>query len=294
MAIKPLVISGDRITKRESDSFKKYLTEVDRIERLTTDEEYEIAVKSFNGDLQAREELIRKNLRFVISVAKQYAKNGVRLEDLVNEGNYGLVKAAERFDPTTGFKFITYAVWWIRRCIMEYLTKNSRAIRLPSNKAANITKLDKLVSKVEQKLERPVDKSDMMDELSDEFTEKEIDFYCNFETDNIMSLEKTFGEDSDGELKDTIESNLFPKTDYLVKETDSEFIMETLLGLLKTDMQRKVLTKLFGLDGSEPLKLKEVAEELEVSRERIRQIKDQAFRILRHKIHSENLGYMFH
>jgi RNA polymerase primary sigma factor len=294
MAIKPLVISSDRITKRESESFKKYLTEVDRIERLTTDEEYEIAVKSFNGDLKAREELIRKNLRFVISVAKQYINNGVRLEDLVNEGNYGLIKAAERFDPSTGFKFITYAVWWIRRCIMEYLTKNSRPIRLPSNKAANLTKLDKLVSNIEQKLERPVDKDDLINELGDEFTEKEINFYWNFETDNIMSLDKTFGEDSDGEMKDNIESNLFPKADHLVKETDSEFAVNTLLKLLKTDMQRKVVTMLFGLDGTEPLQLKEVAEELKVSRERIRQIKDQSFRILRHKIHSEKLGYLFH
>ncbi len=161
MAIRPLVIT-ERITKRETESFRKYLQEVDNIPRLTPDEEYEVALKAFAGDERARTKLVMANLRFVISVAKQYANNINSLEDLVNEGNAGMVEAAKRFDPHQGFKFISYAVWWVRRSIFEFLTKHSRTIRIPSNQAANIPKLTELVALLEQKLERPADIEDIM------------------------------------------------------------------------------------------------------------------------------------
>lgn len=292
MAIRPFVIS-ERITRRESESFKKYLVEVDRIERLTTDEEYEVAMKAYSGDEKAREELITKNLRFVISVAKQYAgTNGARLEDLVNEGNIGLVKAAERFDPTQGFKFISYAVWWIRRCIMEYLTKCSRTIRIPSNKATIISKLDEVASELEQTLERPAEKDDIVEIVNGEFTDKEIDFFMSLDKTNTLSLDRKFSDDSESDLKDTLESDAFPRADHLTVESDNNFYGEALLGLLPKQMQKTVITMLFGLNGEEPLTLKETAEELEISRERVRQIRDQAIRIMRAKTTHRNIRHM--
>lgn len=293
--MKPLTIT-QRITTRETDSFNKYLQEVDRIPRLTTDEEYELAVRALEGDDGAREELIEKNLRFVISVAKQYVNDNVMLEDLVNEGNLGLIEAASRFDPTRGFKFISYAVHWIRRTILEYLTKHSRTIRIPSNKAGNITKLTKLVLSLEQKLERYPDKEDIMnlpDIVEGKFNESDIDFFLSLSDTNIASLDKPFGESGDGTLMDTVEST-FNSTDYNLHVSDTKDNADKLLDLLPKTMQKFVIIRFFGLQGHEAQDLKFIAEDLGISRERARQIKDNSIRILQEKCKSMNFDWINH
>lgn len=294
MAMRALVIT-ERITKRETESFKKYLQEVDNIDRLTPDQEYEIALKAYAGDEEARTQLVTANLRFVISVAKQYANNTISLEDLVNEGNLGMVEAAKRFDPHQGFKFISYAVWWIRRSIFEYLTKHSRTIRIPSNQAANITKLGEIVALLEQKLERAADLEDIMllpEVVEGKFSEKDIEFFLALETTNTSSLDKPFGEDGESTLIDTIESDTFASSDSYTNKADEKFNADALIGLLTKDMQKYVIIRFFGLDGEEPQDLRQIADRLKISRERARQIKDNGLRIIIEKSKSKNLRWM--
>jgi RNA polymerase primary sigma factor len=292
--MRPLVIT-ERITRRETGAFKKYLQEVHNIPTITPDEEYELALRSQQGDEEARNELVSKNLRFVISVAKQYANNKVGLEDLINEGNYGLIEASKRFDPTTGFKFISYAVWWIRRCIMEYLTKYSRTIRIPSNQAANITKLTDLVGELEQKLERKATKIELetyQPIIDGDFSEKDIKFFMNLEITNTASLDKPFGEEGDGALIDTIESTMFDSTDHSGNREGDKINAEILLNLLPKPVQKHVITRFFGLDGEESQDLRQIADRLDMSRERARQIKDNSLRILKEKADMNNLRWM--
>lgn len=292
--MRALVIT-ERITKRETESFKKYLHEVDGIERLTPDEEFELATLAFGGDEEARNELVRKNLRFVISVAKQYSNNKVSLEDLVNEGNIGLIEASKRFDPSTGFKFISYAVWWIRRCIMEYLTKCSRTIRIPSNQAANITKLTDIIGSLEQELERKPTYDEIKAHqpiIDGDYSEKDIRFFLDLASTNTTSLDKPFGEDGEGTLMDTIESNMFDATDGEVKREGDRLNADILVNLLPKEMQRHVIIRFFGLDGDEPQDLRQIADRLDISRERARQIKDTAIRILKEKGNRRQLQWM--
>lgn len=295
MKMRPLVIT-ERITRRDTDSFKKYLQEVDSIERLSVDEEYECALKAFKGDEKARQELITKNLRFVISVAKQYTNNSVSLEDLVNEGNLGLIEASKRFDPTTGFKFISYAVHWIRRYIMEYLTKCSRTIRIPSNQAANITKLTDIFMDIEQRLERKATFEEVMadKQIQDgNFSKNDIEFFMNLESTNTVSLDKPFGDDNgDGSLIDTMECNMFPSTDNHTNRADDKLNAQILIDLLPKEMQKHVIIRFFGLDGEEPQDLRQIADRLEISRERARQIKDNAIRIIKEKGTRRHLEWM--
>jgi len=295
MSMRPLVIT-ERITKRETESFKKYLQEVDSIPRISPDEEFEISIKAHGGDEEARNELVRANLRFVISVAKQYANNKVSLEDLVNEGNVGLIEASKRFDPSTGFKFISYAVWWIRRCIMEFLTKCSRTIRIPSNQAANITKLTDIIGELEQSLERKATHDEIMSYqaiIDGAFSEKDIKFFTNISVTNTASLDKPFGDDSDAStLMETIESNMFEATDEKVNREGDKLNADILINLLSKPMQRHVITRLFGLDGDETQDLRQIADDLSISRERARQIKDTALRILKEKSSRNQLKWM--
>jgi len=292
--MRPLVIT-ERITKRETGAFKKYLQEVSEIPTLTPDEEYELALRAQGGDEVARNELVSRNLRFVISVAKQYANNKVGLEDLINEGNCGLIEASKRFDPTTGFKFISYGVWWIRRGIMEYLTKYSRTIRIPSNQAANIVKLTELVGELEQTLERKATKHEVESYqpiVEAEFSDKDITFFMNLEVTNTASLDKPFGEEGDGALIDTIESNIFDSADHSGNIEGDKINVDILLNLLPKDVQRHVITRFFGLDGDEAHDLRQIADRLNMSRERARQIKDNALNILKSKADVNNLIWM--
>jgi RNA polymerase primary sigma factor len=274
--MKQLVIS-QQITKRESESFKKYLQEISKIEPFATSkDEHDCAVKAWNGDKQAKEELIRRNLRFVVSCAKQYQINGGTLEDLVNEGNVGITNAADRFDPTMGFKFISYAVWYIRKEIFSYLSTSSRIIRLPNNKVDAVAKFRMNMSKLEQELQRPVDATDFL-EAYDEYTKDDIDLLNELAFNNIASLDISVGEDDTSTLADLVVDETMGGADDLVMKSDMIVNINKLTSIL-TPSEKKILTMLYGLDGKAPCTLADVGEMFEISRESVRQKRDKAFR----------------
>jgi len=280
--MKQLVIS-QQITKRESESFKKYLQEISKIEPFqTSKDEYECALKSWNGDEQAKEELIRRNLRFVVSCAKQYQMNGVTLEDLVNEGNVGITNAADRFDPTMGFKFISYAVWYIRKEMLIYLSTSSRIIRLPNNKVDAIAKFRLNMSKLEQQLERPVETVDFL-EAYDEYTVDDIDLLNELTFNNITSLDISVGDDDSSTLADLInDEDVTNNSDNLLMKSDIEINISKLTYML-TPIEKKIIDMLYGLDGSSGCTLADVGEEFGISRESVRQKRDKAFRKIKNK-----------
>lgn len=296
MAIRPLVIQEGKITRRDTESIKKYLQEVDNMPTLTVDEEYELAMKAMEGDEEARKALVEGNLRFVISVAKQYEGiNGAKLPDLINEGNYGMTKASYMYDPTQGFKFISYSVWWIRRSIMEFITKNTRTIRIPSNKATNIKQLTELVNSLEQQLERKATMDEIMEfiiEMGEDFTEGDVEFFMSFDTTNTLSLDKPFGDESESDLKDTLPSTSFAPTDHIISKADTDYNINAMLDLLPKQAQKTVLIRLFGLHNGQPQNLEEVADHLNISRERVRQIRDKALKILKYHVRDKDLNYM--
>lgn len=289
-----------KITSRDNQSIKKYLEEIREINQLTVDEEYELALRARDLSLtekereDAIEELIIKNLRFVVSVAKQFVSQENSLEDLVDEGNIGLIFAARRYDPTKGFKFITYAVWWIRREIHRYINRNARIVRLPSNKLALISKLREVHNEIEQILERTPSIDEIMlftgavydyDEekyLGGEYDVEEVEFFLESQSENSTSLSKSVNEDDSSTLmSDLFEDNTFGSADQNLDKSDSNHYVELLLVNLKNDKERQVLTMLYGLDGNEPFSIKEVGDFLELSRERIRQIREKSFKLLR-------------
>lgn len=259
------------ITSRESESFNKYLKDVAKITPFTVEEERECVLKASNGDLKAREELVKRNLRFVITVAKQYVTSNSPLPDLVNEGNLGLMMAAERFNPDKNVKFISYAVWWVKKIIIEHITKNNRMVRLPSNKVSSLAKLDKLISEHEQKNGYKVD----IYELSEELETDEFEFFDVLTSYRMDSLDKPFGGD-DGDtstLLDLLSDDSNLSTDHLVTDDYNKTIMESLKKVREKD--KNIMVLLYGLDGSEPKTLQEVSEIVDMSREMVRQIKNK-------------------
>lgn len=276
-----------RITNRESDSFKRYLEEVREIPQLDVNEEYELALIISDTTLSesvreaAIEKLTKANLRFVISVAKQYVSAENSIEDLVDEGNIGLIQAARRFDHTLGLKFITYAVWWIRRDILGYINKNARIIRLPNNKLALLSALKKEVVSIEQHLQRTPTINDIL-QFTTGYDEKDVRFFLESERENSYSFDKPVQEeDSQTLMSDLFEDTTFGPTDKHLNDADSDYNISKLLSNLKNDKDRKVLTLLFGLDGNEPLSIKEVGDVMKVSRERVRQIREKSLLHLR-------------
>lgn len=270
--MKSLTISN-LITSRENESFKKYLKEVSKIKPFTPEEEALCAVKAFNGDKKAKEELVTRNLKFVISVAKQYVTPQSPLEDLVNEGNLGLIMAAERFNPAEKVKFISYAVWWIRKVIIEHINKYNRAVRLPLNKITSLSKLDKVISEMEQKKGYKVDLHELSGELgNDEFEALEV-----LTTYRMDSLDRQLGgEDGDGStLIDLLADNTFNPTDHLVTDYDHKTSVLKGLETLK-ERDRQIVVLLFGLDGKEPRTLQEVSDIVGMSREMVRQVKNKS------------------
>jgi len=261
------------ITSRDSESLNKYLKEISKITPFTLEEERICAKKSSKGDLDAREELVKRNLRFVVTVAKQYVTSNSPLSDLVNEGNLGLIMAAERFNPDNNVKFISYGVWWIKKVIIEHISKYNRMVRLPSNKISLLSKLDKLISEHEQKTGYKVDIQQLSDELdTDEF--EHMDVLTSYRMD---SLDKQFG-DSEGEggtLLDLLSDDTsFKSTDHLVSELDHNSTIMTSLDSLR-EKDKHIMILLFGLDGNEPRTLQEVSDIIGMSREMIRQIKNK-------------------
>lgn len=265
------------ITNRESASLDKYLQEIGHEELLTTDEEVELAQRIRKGDKRALERLTKANLRFVVSVAKQYQNQGLSLPDLINEGNVGLIKAAEKFDETRGFKFISYAVWWIRQSILQAIAEQSRLVRLPLNQVGSVNKIARELNKFEQEHER----KPSVDEIAER---------VDLPEDKIADAMKANSRhvSMDAPIADGEDSSMI---DFLAGDssnTDRELAIESLKAevsrILKllTDKEQKVLRAFFGIDGSPEMTLDEIGEKYNLTRERVRQIKEKALRRLRH------------
>lgn len=277
--MRPLRIR-ERLTNRESTSFKQYLTEISDIEMFKEGEELKCAIKAMNGDKGATNELVRRNLRFVISVAKQYQTANTTLEDLVNEGNIGLIMAAEKYKGGKGFRFITYAVFWIRKMILEYLAKNGRIVRLPSNKINGLSKLNQCISKLEQQLGRTVDISEVV-AFSTSMSKTEVTELEAISTVRCESLDSIVGNGDGGtSLYEMVADNTFQPTDHLVTDADTKTQVAIILKSLKP-RDREIIVSLYGLDGSTPMSLKNVAEQVGLTREMVRQIKQKSLDTLK-------------
>jgi RNA polymerase primary sigma factor len=272
------------ITNRESQSLDKYLHEIGKVDLITAEEEVILAQKIREGDQAALERLTKTNLRFVVSVAKQYQNQGLTLGDLINEGNLGLIKAAKRFDETKGFKFISYAVWWIRQSILQAIAEQSRIVRLPLNQVGSLSKISKAFSKLEQEYEREPSPEELADML-ETTVEKISDTLSN--SGRHVSMDAPFVQGEENTLLDVLE-NKDPETDSnLIDESLSEEIRRSLSTL--TDREREIVVLFFGLSTSQPLSLEEIGEKFNLTRERVRQIKDKALQRLRHTSRSKIL-----
>ena len=272
----------ERFTVGETESFKKYLSDVSNIKTFeTAEEEVTCAKKAANGDKKAMDELINRNLRFVISVAKQYQREGVQLEDLVNEGNFGLVHASKKYDVNSGNKFISYAVWWIRSYIQTFISNHSKTIRIPVNKNTELIRFKNKINDITQKLGREVHIEDLLDNIED-MSEKEIVNMVKVGSLSISSMNKKLssGDDTSGTIEDLLVSDFFEPTDDIVNKNDSKVQLSRLLKHLKV-RDRMVLKLYFGVDSACPMNLHEIATELGITREGVRQIRDKSLRKLR-------------
>ena len=272
------------ITNRESASLDKYLQEIGREELITVEEEVELAQRIRKGDQAALEKLTRANLRFVVSVAKQYQNQGLSLPDLINEGNLGLIKAAEKFDETRGFKFISYAVWWIRQSILQALAEQSRIVRLPLNQVGSLNKINKALQKFEQENER-MPSSEELSEMIDVPKEKIADTLRV--SGRHESVDAPFVEGEDNSLLDVLVNNDSPSADRgLVNESLNKEI-ERALSTLAT-REREIIKSFFGI-GCQEMTLEEIGERFGLTRERVRQIKEKAIRKLKNNSRSKLL-----
>lgn len=265
------------ITNRELGSLDKYLADIAREDMVSAEEEVILAQKIKAGDEEALERLVRANLRFVVSVAKQYQNQGISLPDLINEGNLGLIKAAQRFDETKGFKFISYAVWWIRQSILQAVAEQSRLVRLPLNQVGNLTKIKKTSSRLEQLYHRQPTIKEIADEL--DLPEDKVVAAFRMNTKQI-SMDAPIGDDEDMSLIDTIIPEGVSDTDDSISRTyDTAEIRRSMMIL--TDKEREIVNLYFGIDVSHNYTLEEIAYRLDLTRERVRQIKDKALKKLK-------------
>jgi RNA polymerase primary sigma factor len=277
---------SQQITKRESKSLEKYLQDVSKEEMITAEEEVELAIKIQNGDERALNRLVRANLRFVISVAKQYQNTGLTLEDLINEGNLGLIEAAKRYDHTKGFKFISYAVWWIRQSILKAAADNSRTIRLPHNRLGEIQKISKASNEFEQKNER----TPTADELSDltEMDVNKVEMSLKMSKKQVSIDAPMSNDDDNNSLVSVLENSDTPDpSDNLLQESLSQDLERT-LSYLK-GMEAEVIRLFYGLGGASEMTLEEIGNTFGLTRERIRQIKERGLRRLRRVSNQTNL-----
>ena len=265
------------ITNRESQSLERYLQEIGKVELLSADEEVILARKIKDGDQKALERLTKANLRFVVSVAKQYQNQGLSLSDLINEGNLGLIKAAQRFDETRGFKFISYAVWWIRQSILQSLAEQSRIVRLPLNKVGSLNKINRAFSELEQKFEREPSADELADAL--DLGHEEVRTTMGVAARHI-SVDAPFEEGEDNSLLDVL-TNSDQRTDNQIGYIDSlTKEVERSLGTL-TERQRDVIVLYFGIGTEHCMSLEDIGDRFHLTRERVRQIKDKAINKLR-------------
>ncbi len=273
------------ITNRDSASLEKYLSDISKEEMVSPDEEILLAKKIREGDEAALDRLTRANLRFVVSVAKQYQNQGLTLPDLINEGNLGLIKAAKRFDETRGFKFISYAVWWIRQSIMHSISEHSRIVRLPVNQLGSLTKINKAFTKLEQEFER----EPSLEELS-QITEMTIDKISNafrISTKQV-SVDAPLLNGEESSLLDILQNREVAQADTIMMNHSLKKEIEHSLSYLD-EKERDVITLFFGIDTDEPYTLEEIGEKYNLSRERVRQIKEKALCKLRLRSTSQDL-----
>ena len=273
------------ITNRKSQSLDKYLQEIGREELITAEMEVELAQKIKQGDQIALEKLTKANLRFVVSVAKQYQNQGLTLPDLINEGNLGLIKAAQRFDETRGFKFISYAVWWIRQSILQALAEQSRIVRLPLNQVGSLNKINKAFSRLEQEFERPPSSDELATAL--ELTEEKVKDTMKISGRHV-SVDAPFVDGEDNSLLDVMVNNDSPKADLELMRESLQREIERSLSTLN-DREKDVVMLFFGIGKKHGLTLEEIGSKFDLTRERVRQIKEKAIRRLRHNSRSKLL-----
>ncbi len=274
-----------QVTNRETASLDKYLQEIGKVELITAEEEVELARRIKNGDKEALEKLTKANLRFVVSVSKQYQNQGLSLPDLINEGNLGLIKAAQRFDETRGFKFISYVVWWIRQSILQALAEQSRIVRLPLNKIGSINKINKAYAKLEQEHEREPDALEIAEML--DIPESEVKESIR-NSGRHISMDAPLIQDEENTLYDVIRSD---ETNTPEKELMVESLRKEIDRAISTLTPREadVVRLYFGLNSKHPMTLEEIGEKFDLTRERVRQIKEKAIRRLKHTSRSKIL-----
>jgi RNA polymerase primary sigma factor len=274
-----------QVTNRETASLDKYLQEIGKVELITADEEVELARRIKAGDQVALEKLTKANLRFVVSVSKQYQNQGLSLPDLINEGNLGLIKAAQRFDETRGFKFISYAVWWIRQSILQALAEQSRIVRLPLNKIGSINKINKAYAHLEQEFEREPNIEEIADLL--DISETEVKESLR-NSGRHVSMDAPLVQDEDNNMYDVLRSEdaITPETGVMYESLRKE--IERAISTLP-QREADVIRYYFGLEGKHPMTLEEIGEKFDLTRERVRQIKEKAIRRLKHVSRSKIL-----
>ncbi|MFI5164411.1 MAG: RNA polymerase sigma factor RpoD/SigA [Bacteroidia bacterium] len=276
-----------QITNRDTASLEKYLHEISRESLITAEEEVELAKKIKAGEIAALDKMVRANLRFVVSVSKQYQNQGLSLPDLINEGNLGLIKAAQRFDETRGFKFISYAVWWIRQSILQALAEQARIVRLPLNKIGSINKVNKVFSKLEQRFEREPTHDEIAENLG-VLPEDVKDSIRNIGKHISMDAPLLSSEDDAGNMYEVLSDGDGPKPDTSLLSESLRKEIERALGTLSS-READVLRLYFGLHGGPSQTLEEIGEKFALTRERVRQIKEKAIRRLKHSSRSKLL-----
>lgn len=274
-----------QFTNRDSQSLDKYFHDIGKVVLLTPEQEIELAIKIKQGDAQALEKLTKANLRFVVSVAKQYQNQGLSLGDLINEGNLGLIKAARRFDETRGFKFISYAVWWIRQSIMQALAEQSRIVRLPLNRVGALNRIGKAYSNLEQEFEREPSPEELAIEL--EMDVDDVSEAMSLSAKHL-SMDAPFISNEENRLLDVLENAEEPSPDTILMSESLKEEVERALAKLSA-REAEVIKLYFGLDVDEPLTLEEIGEKFNLTRERVRQIKEKAIRRLRNTTRSKEL-----
>ncbi|PKP22255.1 MAG: RNA polymerase subunit sigma [Bacteroidetes bacterium HGW-Bacteroidetes-21] len=274
-----------QVTNRDTPSLDKYLHEIGKVELITADEEVELARRIKTGDQQALTRLVNANLRFVVSVSKQYQNQGLSLPDLINEGNLGLIKAAQRFDETRGFKFISYAVWWIRQSILQALAEQARIVRLPLNKIGSINKINKTFSRLEQEFEREPTADEIGIALN--MAAKDVKEYLK-SSGRHVSMDAPLAPDEDSDMYDVMVTEDIQLPDkFLIDESLKKEIDRILTTL--SPREADIVRLYFGLSGKHPHTLEEIGEEFGLTRERVRQIKEKAIRRLKHTSKSKLL-----
>jgi len=274
-------------TKKQNHSLGQYLNEIRSISLIDTNEEVQLAKKIKEGDCAALSKLVKSNLRFVVSIAKSYRNKGLSLNDLINEGNLGLIRAAMRFDETKGYKFISYAVWWIRQGILQAIQENSRMIRLPQNKVGTINKISKTKHTLEQELEREPTAKEIADEI--QINQKDLDRYNEYNK-QVLYLEDSIGPKDSAHLLDLIEDPDTVQTDHhILNESLQDEIHEALESL--SEKEAIIIKLYFGINAEKGMTLDEIAQQFKITKERVRQIKERGLTKLRYKARSKNLKH---